>query len=177
MKKEEAFLFKIENNETSNKLRYYFCISNGNDWKEKYKINCKIMKKEILEQNDLSDYDFFLKINPYIDNDENMSRYFLIVDGEPATQIVLTKDNDDIVDITLSTSNKFKRKGCATIGIELVEEMLFEDPSIKGTKLIDLFSTGGATTKIAEKLGYKKQEDEIIFIKENPNFNKKNTKK
>lgn len=168
-------LVKIVKDERSQELRYKFIIAiNGEKWKEKYKIRCKIDGIEPLEQGMLSDYEYFKQTYPDYQNTENNTHYFLVVNGEPVTKVVLRKDLLDLVDITFSTPTIYSRKGYATKSVELIEQLLFSKENVRGLKLIDLFSTKNATSKIAEKLGFV-QERENTFIKYNSRYQPKKT--
>lgn len=166
-------LVQIGKDERSQELRYKFIIAiNGEKWKEKYIIRCKVDGIEPLEQGMLSDYEYFKQTYPDYQNTENNTHYFLVVNGEPVTKVVLRKDLLDLVDITFSTPPIYSRKGYATKSVELVEKLLFSEESkenVKGLKLIDLFLTGNATSKIAQKLGFVQVENDT-FIKYNPKY-------
>ena len=168
-------LVKIGKDERSQELRYKFIIAiNGEKWKEKYKIRCKIDGIEPLEQGMLSDYEYFKQTYPDYQNTENNTHYFLVVNGEPVTKVVLRKDLLDLVDITFSTPTIYSRKGYATKSVELIEKLLFSKENVRGLKFIDLFSTENATSKIAKKLGFV-QVEYNTFIKYNPRYQPEKT--
>ena len=164
-------LFKTGKNEISGKLNYMFRNSNGIEWKRKYNVMCSIKGVSPLPQEDLTDQEYFQRIYPPIEDTGNIIHYYLLVENEPTTYISLTKDPSDLVDITFTTSKKFVGQAHATKSVELIEEMLFKDNTIRGIKLLDQNSTANATTKIAFKLGFTpSEEDSTLFIKLNPNY-------
>ena len=166
-------LVEIGKDERSKELIYKFVIAtNGEKWKEKYRMRCIVNETEPLEQGMLSDYEYCIQTYPNYQNTEDNIHYFLVVNGEPVTKIVLRKDLLDLVDITFSTPTIYSRKGYATKSVELIEQLLFSKENVRGLKLIDLFSTGNATSKIAQKLGFDKIEGNT-FIKYNPRYQQK----
>ena len=169
-------LFKLEKNELTDKLRYLFVKNQSENWKRKYTAMCIAKGIKPIEQGTLSDYDFYIKIHPFVEDSDTIQHYYLIDNDEPVTYITLTKDSTDIVDITFTTSAIHQGKGYATKSVELLEQLLLSNPSIRGIKLLDQFSTGGATTKIASKLGFEQSEqDSMCFFKYNLNYQKAST--
>lgn len=166
-------LVKIDKDERSQELRYKFIIAiNGEKWKEKYRKRCKLDGIKPLEQGILSDYEYFKQTHPDYQNKENNIHYFLVVNGEPVTKVFLRKDLLDLVDITLSTPTIYSRKGYATKSVELIEELLFSKENVKGLKLIDMFLTENATSKIAKKCGFVQIESNT-FVKYNLRYQPK----
>ena len=169
-------LVLISNDEKSQQLRYKFVTSTtGEKWKELYKNQCELYNNEPLEQGELDDYEYYKKTHPYTRNNENYIQYFLVVNEEPVTMVVLKKDITDLIEITLTTSKRYLRQGYATKSVELIEELMFSKENIRGLKLIDFFSRGNATSKIARKFGFNEIRNGE-FIKLNPRY-KENIKR
>lgn len=163
-------LYKIGTDKLSDELRYQFAISQGSieSWKQKYKTKCIIMRKKPLEQGNLSYKEYYIEATRPIES-ENISNYFLLVNNIPVTHITLTKESNTI-EISFATSTKYQGQGFATLGVVKAEELVFQNPSIEGSKMIDM-SNNKQTEKIANSLGYT-SIDNGIFYKPNPNYKK-----
>lgn len=156
-------LQKIDNKEAY-KLYYEFIKSANPEWKKTYEMECVFLKQTKLEQNEMSDYEYFLKTRVDLNN-----KYLLLWQNKPVCLIMISERNDTTKDISFSTVPVYQRKGFATQAVKMVEEMLFQKDNVLFTSIVDM-NPKHISGKIAENLDYKYLEDGGFYLKVNPNL-------
>ena len=176
MEKNFKLISEKEQVEIFEKLKYEYITSVKKDWKKqipKLNILRSISVLKPIELNDeISDYELFKECYP-TEADNFINHYFLTVDGKPVTYITSNRQENDMLDISFATVLEFQNLGYATKSLELLEDKLFSDNSIKGIQMIDL-SKYNQTSKIAKKLNYELNEVDQ-WCKYNKNYINKNT--
>lgn len=162
-------LFKYDDNlkEESEKIRYLFHKNIGISY-EGYLLRCKLKNIIPIEQGDLSDFEYFFITHPFEKRKEK-EYFYLLVNNNPVTCLKTKEDENGIIEINLETAEQYMRNGYATTAVSLVEQFLFQNPNVRGLKMVDV-SDFKQTSKIAIKLGYLYVSEEDFFFKENPNF-------
>lgn len=169
-------LIKYDKSIELDKIRYLFMRNSENqNWVEKYKTLCMIKGIEPLEQDSLTDFEYYIKVNPLKLSDKTQ-RYYLLVDNNPVTLIIVNKESKEIADITFTTASKYRGKGYATKSVELIEKILLKNKTIRFIKMVDI-SPHFETTKIAQNLHYEYDENMQCFYKINPNYVKERDSK
>ena len=173
-------LLEISNkDENSLKLNYLFVKeASKNDWKKRYQLSCLLKNIPIIKQGNLSDYEYFKATEKQKAPFELANKeYLLLINDIPVSSVYVIHKNEKIVDITVTTLAKYRRKGYAQMAIQLVEEKIFANPNISGQILIgdtDI-TKEKISSKIATALGYTYHEETNTFIKANPILEEKIT--
>lgn len=155
--------------ETSLKLDYQFVKeASQNDWKKRYQLSCIFKNIPVIKQGNLSDFEYFKatkkqKVHFELANKE----YLLLVNSTPVSCIYVIQKNEKIVDVTVTTLPKYRRKGYAKIAIQLAEEKIFANPNVLFATITDI-TKEKISSKIAIALGYAYHEETNTFIKANP---------
>lgn len=163
------FLKPLAEDEESYKLLYTFTKENNPMWKQ---VFLKSVCKEKINLETLSDFEYFkLLYNTQKTYESVLSKnYMLIINGKPLVNIYIMMRTSNIADISFITHRNHRKKGFATIALNMIEQMLFCNPNILFTTIMDL-TPNKITSKIALKSGYTFNEDTNYFIKANPNIN------
>lgn len=166
------FLRRIDDNEESYKLLYSFITNNNQNWKQTNAMSFIIQGKMPPKQESLSDYEYFKLLRKKQKQIEFLpsQEYILLKDGQPVTSVYVMMRTKEIADISLSTAEKHQHQGNATQALTLVEQILFNNPDIIFTTIMDMTPTK-ATSKLAIKMGYIYSSEANAFIKANPNQN------
>jgi len=151
-------IIKYDGTDEAIKIRYLFLKSSNIDINiifNSYKIKCKLNGIETIPRNNLSEYDYFLLIsrNDIVQNNSLFGTYYILNNGVPMTEIKIKQENKRTAEIRLETVEKYQRKGYATIGLQMAEQLIFASEDIDTIHLNDV-SEGKITTLIAIKNGY-----------------------
>ena len=82
----------------------------------------------------------------------------------------------NIIDITVTTLPKYRKKGYAKRAIKMIEEKLFSNPDIFFTTITDM-TKEKISSKIALNLGSFHDENTNTFVKANPSLEERITLK
>lgn len=93
--------------------------------------------------------------------------YLLLINGTPVSSIYAIHKNEKVVDITVTTLPKNRKKGYAKKAIQLVEEKIFANPKVFFATITDI-TKEKISSKIAIALGYTYHEETNTFVKANP---------
>lgn len=170
-------LLEISNkDENSLKLNYLFVKeASKNDWKKRYQLSCPLKNIPIIKQGNLSDYEYFKATEKQKAPFELANKeYLLLINDIPVSSVYVIHKNEKIVDITVTTLAKYRRKGYAQMAIQLVEEKIFANPNIFFATITDI-TKEKISSKIATALGYTYHEETNTFIKANPILEEKIT--
>lgn len=165
----------IEEDEESYKLLYTFTKNNNPNWKENYLMSFLIQGIELIKQGTMTDYDYFKKLQEIEKRYKTIpsKEYMVILNDIPVVSICITMRNEHIADISFGTDKDHRNKGYTTQALNMIEQMLFQNPNIQFTTIMD-YTPDKITSKIALKSGYTFNEDTNYFIKANPNINLEN---
>lgn len=158
------FILQKIDSEEAYKLYYEFVKSANPTWKKSYALECIFLKQTKLEQNEMSDYEYFLKTR----NDLN-NKYLLLWKNKPVCLIMISRRNETTKDISFSTLPQYQKKGFATQAVKMVEKLLFQKNDVLFTTIVDM-NPNHISSKIAENLGYEYVEDGGFYLKANPNL-------
>lgn len=159
------FILQRIDNEKAYKLYYKFVKEANPEWKKSYALECLLLKQNIIEQNNMSDYEYFLKTRVDLSN-----KYLLLWNNLPVCLIMISERNNTTKDISFSTLPKYQRKGFATQAVKMIEKVLFQKEDVLFTSIVDM-NPKHISGKIAENLGYEYLEDGGFYLKANPNLN------
>ena len=176
-------LIEITNkDENSLKLSYLFVKeASANDWKKRYQLSCILKNIPIIKQGNLSDFEYFKVTKKQKASFESANKeYLLLLNGNPVSCIYTIQKVENIIDITVTTLPKYRKKGYAKKGVQLAEEKIFANPNVFFTTITDITKEkicaiemsgqvgGNISSKIAIALGYAYHEETNTFIKANP---------
>ncbi len=166
------YIRPLEENEESYKLLYAFTKENNPMWKHNFLESFKLLKLNPIKQGNMSEFEYFKTLHKIQKQAEIIpsKEYFLIANGIAVVSIQVMMRNQNIADISFGTDHKYRKKGYATIALKMIEQMLFRNPTILFTTIMD-YTPNKITSKIALKSGYEFNEDTNYFIKANPNIN------
>lgn len=163
-------LIEITNkDENSLKLSYLFVKeASANDWKKRYQLSCILKNIPIIKQGNLSDFEYFkVTKNQKASFESANKEYLLLLNGNPVSCIYTIQKVENIIDITVTTLPKYRKKGYAKKGVQLAEEKIFANPNVFFTTITDI-TKEKISSKIAIALGYVYHEETNTFIKANP---------
>ena len=155
--------------ETSLKLDYLFIREATNtNWKKRYQLSCLLKGIPVIKQGTLSDFEYFKKtIKQKAPYEFASKKYLLLLNGNPVSSIYTMERNKNIIDLTVTTLPKYRKKGYAKRAIKMIEEKLFSNPDILFTTITDI-TKEKISSKIAITLGYTYHEETNTFVKANP---------
>lgn len=156
-------------NENSLKLYYQFVNeASKNDWKKRYQLSCILKNIPVIKQGNLSDFEYFKVTKKQRAFFELANKeYLLLINSTPVSSIYIIPKNERIVDITVTTLPKYRKKGYAKKAIQLAEEKIFANPNVFFATITDI-TKEKISSKIAIDLGYTYHEETNTFIKANP---------
>ena len=170
-------LLEISNkDENSLKLDYLFVKeASKNDWKKRYQLSCIFKNIPVIKQGNLSDFEYFKVTKKQREPFELANKeYLLLINGTPVSSVYMIHKNEKIVDITVTTLPKYRRKGYAKKAIQLAEEKIFANPNVFFATITDI-TKEKISSKIAIALGYTYHEETNTFVKANPILEEKIT--
>ena len=151
--------------ETALKYDYMICERNRIDWKAAYRRKQMLLGKEIIEQGNMDDFEYYKTISI------TMYHYYLIEDDGTIIGRAQISKRGDMVDIQyIKIEKDMQHKGYGKKMIELIEQNVFQDSKVSGICMEDV-SKNGETTAIAVKLGYT-VNSKCDILKANPNYKK-----
>lgn len=161
----------IVNNEESYQLLYSFILKNNPEWKKDFLLTYLILGISPIQQNDLSDYEYFKLLTKKQKALETIPSYdYLLVDRQiPVVSIKVIMRNQHIADLSFVTDIQHRHRGYATKALEMIENLLFQNADIFFTTINDM-TTDCISSKMALKAGYVLQPEFGYFIKANSNL-------
>lgn len=164
-------LIKIDlNDERSLQLLLEHRKKQGN-WKSRFIYSCILKNYEdpkLKYLDNLTDMEaiiYMVSIERKLGLPNN--EFLLLKDGKPVANINIIYREPTCADITVVTLEEERQKGYAKKAVEFIEEYLYRKEDIIFTTIIDLSKTG-ASTHIAQALGYKFMNNTGYYIKMNP---------
>lgn len=95
-----------------------------------------------------------------------------MVGNNPVCSIQAVKKNPNLVTINYFCNPKYRQKGYATMALQMLEKIVFQDHNIYFTSLTDM-SKNNVTTHMALKNGYIYDTSTNTFCKINPNLSER----
>lgn len=162
-------LLEISNDdENSLKLNYLFVKEiSGTEWKKQYQMACILKQLPVIKQGSLSDFEYFKVTKKQKSPSEFPSKeYLLIVNGYPVSCINAIQAHERIVDITVVTAPKYRRKGYGKMAVQLAEKKIFMNPNVFFISITDI-TKEKTSSKLAISLGYDYVKKTNTFVKAN----------
>ena len=151
-------------NETAMKYDFMLLEKYQVNWKRSYRNKQELFNKEIIEQGNMDDFEYYKTIN-----EEAFYQYYLVEDdGTIIGRARISQRGDTVVIDYMRIEEEKRNMGYGREFVKLIEQDIFTNSEVAGIYFDDA-SANMETSKIAIKNGYKEIADKQFF-KPNPNF-------